>query len=95
MTPPEPLISDTAIFGLVESVLQNDEVVAVMDAHRIMVALRDEYEAERRARPPVPTDDIRHVLNFFAYELDHRPSTRPLVARVRLWLDAVAEAQQP
>jgi hypothetical protein len=49
MTPREPLISDTDIFGLVESVLQNDEVVAVWDAHRIMIALRDDYEAERAA----------------------------------------------
>lgn len=42
------LISDLDIMRLVESVLINDEIVRVQDVHRLMVALRDSYEAERQ-----------------------------------------------
>lgn len=44
----EQLVSDLDIMRLVESVLVNDEVVIVTDVHRLMVALRDTYEADRQ-----------------------------------------------
>lgn len=52
MTTLEPLVSDTDIYGIVESVCHDDSHVNVWDAHRIMIALRDEYEAARLAPPP-------------------------------------------
>lgn len=41
-----PLITDLDIMLVLESVLINDEVINVVDAHRAMVALRDHYERQ-------------------------------------------------
>lgn len=45
----EPLVSDTDIYGIVESVCVDDATIDVWEVHRLMIALRDEYEAERAA----------------------------------------------
>lgn len=49
----------------------------------------------RRVVPPIPTDEIQHLVDFWIGELDFSPARLSIALRVRDWLKSVRGEAQP